>query len=82
MTQEKNLLFEILGWYGMIAVIVAYGLVSYSIINGDSALFQLLNITGSFWLLTIAWVKKVYQSVALNIVWAIIGIIALAKILL
>ena len=80
---DKSLLAaEILGWYGAIAILLAYALVSFSVIAGDSILFQLLNITGSIGLLLIAFAKRVYQSVILNIEWALIGTIAIAKLFL
>ena len=80
--KQKNLdLFsEILGWYGCIAILGAYGFVSFSLIAAEGLVYQFLNITGSVGLLIIAYRKKVYQSVLLNIIWAIIGIVAVIRI--
>jgi hypothetical protein len=77
----KKLLIESFGWYGAIVVLAAYALVSFSLITADGLIFQLLNLTGSFGLLSIAYYKKVYQSVVLNIIWSIIGIIVIANII-
>lgn len=71
---------EVCGWYGMIALIVAYFLVSFSWITGDGIVYQLLNLTGGIGLLIVAASKGVLQSVILNFFWAIIGIIAIARI--
>jgi hypothetical protein len=76
-----HLFSEIFGWYGALAILGAYALVSFSIITGDGLIFQLLNLTGGFGLLAIAYYKKVYQSVVLNIVWSIIGILAIINII-
>lgn len=72
---------EFCGWYGMIALIVAYFLVSFSWITGDGMIYQLLNLTGGIGLLIVAASKRVVQSVILNFFWAAIGIIAIARIL-
>lgn len=79
--KTKKLFVEIFGWYGAIAILGAYALASFSIITADGLTFQLLNLTGGFGLLAIAYYKKVYQSVVLNIIWSIIGIIAIANII-
>ena len=72
---------EIFGWYGMAAIVGAYALVSFSVIDAGSLLFQLLNVTGAVGILVVSWRKKVYQSVLLQLVWASIGLIALAQII-
>jgi hypothetical protein len=76
---DKNLFAEIFGWYGTAAIIISYALVSFSVIEAESAIYQLMNITGSFGLLAIAWVKRVYQSVTIQVIWAAIGIVALVR---
>lgn len=81
MDMNKGTLANIAGWYGAIAVIVAYGLVSFSLITSDGMVFQLLNLTGALGLLAIAVYKHVLPSVVLNIFWALIGIIAIIRIL-
>lgn len=82
MKKHHNLIAELLGWYGMAAILIAYALVSFSMISGDGLIYQLLNITGSIGLMLIAFTKKVWQSVILNIVWALIGIIAVVRFIL
>ena len=72
---------EIFGWYGMAAVVGAYALVSFSIIDAGGLLFQLLNVTGAAGILAVSFRKKVWQSVILQIIWAAIGLIALAQII-
>lgn len=79
---KSSKLTEALGWYGMLALIVAYGLVSYGLITADGVYFQLLNLTGSAGLMIVAVTKKVIQSVILNIFWITIGLVALAKLFL
>lgn len=71
--------YEILGWIGTFLVLGAYFLVSFGWLDGESLIFQLMNIFGSLGLLAIAFSKKVYQSVVVNIVWILIGLVAMAK---
>lgn len=79
--KPAHLLSEIFGWYGALAILGAYALVSFSFIPPNGLAFQLLNLSGALGLMAIAYYKKVYQSVVLNIVWLIVGIIAIANIL-
>jgi hypothetical protein len=77
----KRQIIEIFGWYGTFAIIGAYALASFSILKSDGFIYQLLNVTGALGLMTIAYYKKVFQSVVLNIIWLIIGIVAIVKII-
>ena len=73
---------EIFGWYGTCAILLAYALSSFSILSATSPAYQILNITGSIGIVTIALTKKDHQSATLNVIWAIIGLVALVRILL
>jgi hypothetical protein len=73
---------EAIGWYGFVALMLAYALVSFKMIGGDSLLYQLLNLSGAFGLGVIAYFKKVYQSLVLQIIWGVIGVIAIMKMFL
>ena len=79
-SKKTSLADEIIGWYGMMGILGAYVLVSFGMIEGQSFVYQFLNITGAFGLFWIAWKKRVYQSVALEIVWIGVGIVALFEI--
>lgn len=70
---------EFCGWYGMLALILAYFLVSFGWLDGQGLMFQLINLTGGIGLLIVAASKGVTQSVILNFFWAIIGVIAIVR---
>lgn len=76
---KPNRITETCGWYGMGALIVAYGLASFGIIRGNSLEYLILNLSGGLGLMVIAAAKDVAQSVILNIFWAIIGVVAIIK---
>lgn len=78
---RRNFWSELLGWYGTIAIIGAYFLVSFRLLNAESAAYQLMNITGAIGIIVISLSRGVYQSVVLNVVWLLIAFVALIKIL-
>lgn len=75
----KNKIVEIVGWYGAGAILLAYALVSFGTIGPTSFPYQFLNLTGAIGIVILSVVKKVYQPAALNIVWAVIALIAIVK---
>lgn len=79
---KQGRLSELCGWYGMFAMITAYFLVSFGWLDGQGLIFQLINLTGGIGLLIVAASKGVTQSVILNFFWAIIGIVAIARLFL
>lgn len=74
-------LIELFGWYGTLAILGAYILVSFSIIKSSSITYQLLNLTGSLGIVAVSFFKRVYQAVILNIIWAIIAVLAIINLL-
>lgn len=76
----NNLPFEIIGWYGTVAIIAAYALNSFGIIATSNPWYQVLNATGSAGIIVISLRKKVFQSVILNVIWAAIALISLGQI--
>lgn len=71
---------ELLGWYGMLALISAYFLVSFGIVLAEGLVFQVLNSTGGVALLIFAASKKATQLAVLNAFWALIGVVAIISI--
>lgn len=70
---------EAAGWYGTLAIVSAYALVSFDVIQPDGWAFQLLNLSGALGILIISAIKNVRQSVALNAFWFMIAAIALIR---
>ena len=71
---------EAVGWCGPAALILAYALVSFNIIDAHESLFQILNLVGGAAIIVISLAKRVYQSVVLNIFWCAIALLALLRI--
>lgn len=74
-------LANVLGWYGTIAILLAYFLVSFSILDAHSIWFQILNGTGAVGIVIISLNRKAYQPAVLNIVWTVIALTAIINIL-
>ena len=69
------------GWYGMIAILIAFTGVSFNVIQAHSFAYQILNLTGALGLTWNCFNKKDYPEVALNAVFAAIAVIALLTLL-
>ena len=79
---RRTLMLEIIGWYGAVAVLLAYALISFSLVSSTHWLFQVLNLSGAICLAGVAYSKKVYSLVVLNVVWFLIGLFTLVAKLL
>jgi hypothetical protein len=72
---------EVAGWYGAAAIVLAYALVSFGVLSSEGVPFQVLNLTGAVGLVVISLAKKARQPAYLNMFWAVIALVALARIL-
>ena len=77
----KNNFIGILGWYGVLAILGAYALISFSLLTPNSLSYQLLNLTGAAGIVLEAYSKKDYQPVILNIIWIMIALATIMKII-
>lgn len=77
----KKRLIELFGWYGAVAIVTGYALVSFDQLDPSSLTYQLLNATGALGVLVVSYYKRVYQPVMINIVWLVVAIIALFQLL-
>ncbi|MBI5370358.1 hypothetical protein HZA85_04195 [Candidatus Uhrbacteria bacterium] len=80
--QGYHRLAEILGWYGVAAVLVAYAAISLGWLSREHTFYHILNATGGAGILIDAWFDRNYQPVVLNAIWVIVALIALAQIVL
>ena len=74
-----GLLIDIAGWAGAAALLLAYAVVSTGRLSGRSVGFQALNLLGAVGLLVNGVWHGAWPSAALNAVWLVIGITALAR---
>lgn len=75
-----KLLIDSLGWMGAIALIAAYGCVSFRKIAADTTFYQLMNAVGSLFLIINTVYYHAYPSAFVNVVWITIAITARMRI--
>ncbi len=78
---NKKIFDEVVGWCGTVTIISAYALLSFGIIASESIMYHLLNAIGALGIVYISFKKKAYQPGVLNIIWALIAIVAIVIIL-
>ena len=69
--------FDAIGWVGAAALLVAYAMISNKKLEGDSAAYQLLNISGSLLLAANTIFYGSYPSTFVNLIWAGIAVFSI-----
>jgi len=66
-------LADVGGWIGVFCLLLAYGLISKGLVSGKSVSYQGLNISGSLLMIFNSAYYGAMPSVAVNIIWVMIG---------
>jgi hypothetical protein len=74
-------LVEIVGWTGATLILLAYLLLSMGRLTGRSILYQAMNVVGAAGFIVNGWWHGAIPSAALNVIWMLIGAVALSRIL-
>lgn len=74
-------IIELFGWYGAVAIVSAYFLVTFSYLEPTSIIYLLLNATGALGIVVVSFYKKAYQPGILNIIWIAIAVIAIINLI-
>ncbi|MFY9342206.1 MAG: hypothetical protein WAT39_06945 [Planctomycetota bacterium] len=70
---------EVAGWYGMLAILLAYALSSFAVLAPVDRLYQALNLTGALGVAWVCWHKRTWQAFWLEAIWAAIALVSLAR---
>ena len=76
---NTNFLINFIGWIGSILYLLAYALVSVKKTEGDSLLYQGINILAGTLLVIYTLALGAYATTGLNAVWVIIGWLTLER---
>ena len=76
-----ELAVEAAGWTGAALILLAYLLLSMGKVSGQSALYQGMNIVGAAGFIVNGWWHGALPSAVLNVIWMMIGAVALWRIL-
>ena len=74
-----KLLIDIFGWTGSILYLLAYALVSLKKTEGDSWLYQGINIFAGTLLVIYTLYLGAFATTGLNAVWVVIGLFTLGR---
>ena len=75
----NNILVDVVGWLGVATLLIAYVLVSTKRIEGDSVIYQVLNLVGAALLIVNSFYYGAFPSVGVNVVWVGIAIYTLVS---
>ncbi|MGZ8285518.1 MAG: CBU_0592 family membrane protein [Allosphingosinicella sp.] len=75
-----QLLVEAAGWGGALLILSAYLLLSMEKVTGQSLLYQGMNVVGAAGFVVNGWWHGAIPSASLNVIWMLIGVIALMRI--
>ena len=74
-----KILIDILGWTGSVLYLLAYAFVSMKKTEGDSILYQGMNIIAGTLLVIYTLSLGAYATTGLNVVWVAIGLFTLGR---
>ena len=74
-----NLFINILGWTGSVLYLLAYALISLKKTEGDSLLYQGMNIGAGILLVVYTIYLGAFATTALNAAWVAIGLFTLGR---
>jgi phosphatidylserine synthase len=76
---DTSLFINILGWTGSVLYLLAYALVSMKKTEGDSLVYQGMNIAAGILLVVYTLNLQAYATTGLNAVWVAIGVFTLGR---
>ena len=76
---SQKFLIDVLGWTGSILYLLAYALVSLRKTEGDSVLYQGINIIAGLLLVIYTLSLGAFATTGLNAVWVAIGIFTIVR---
>jgi formate hydrogenlyase subunit 3/multisubunit Na+/H+ antiporter MnhD subunit len=74
-----NVWIEAIGWISALLILGAYGLISAGKLEARTPLYQVMNILGAAGFVVNSGWNGALPSAAMNVVWACIGLYALAR---
>jgi hypothetical protein len=72
---------DIVGWIGAALLISAYLLASMDKLDGQSMVYQLLNLFGSACMVFLAVVRTAIPNAVANTIWAVISIVTIINLI-
>ena len=73
-----SLVIDIVGWFGIVAVLLAFALTSWGVIS-QGWTSNILNLAGAIAIVIQTGARQVYQPAVLNTIWALIAVFAILR---
>ena len=70
--------YDVIGWIGMILVLIAYILISTGKIK-NGVIYQILNLVAAIFMAIGLYPKNAWFSFTLQVIWGIVALVALYK---
>jgi hypothetical protein len=70
---------DIIGWIGVLLILTAFILTTFSIISAKDIVYGVLNVIGAAGIITSSYVKKDFQPVILNVIWLLVAVAGIIK---
>ena len=70
---------DIIGWIGVLLILVAFTLTTFGVINAKDIAYGLLNFAGALGIVISSYAKKDFQPVILNAVWLLVAIVGIIR---
>jgi len=74
-----QILIDTMGWFGTVLYLIAFALVSLKKVEGDSPLYQGINILAGILMIINTYYWRAYPSLGLNVAWLGIAVITLGR---
>ena len=71
---------DIIGWFGVALMLVAFLMVSNRRLQGDSIPYQWMNLIGAICLMVNSYYYRAFPSVIVNLVWSSIAVITVIRV--
>lgn len=70
---------DIVGWCGAALLLAAFAANSFGYLGRGDAAYQFMNLFGAIGIALQAYKRRAFPAAALNVVWAIIAVVALLR---
>lgn len=72
-------MINLLGWIGVLCILTAFTLTTFSIISPKDLVYGALNLIGSLGIIVSSLAKRDLQPVTLNSIWLIVACIGIIR---
>jgi paired small multidrug resistance pump len=70
---------DIIGWTGVLLILVAFILTTFDIINAKDISYGVLNFVGALGIVISSYAKKDFQPVILNVIWLFVAALGIIR---